>query len=55
MKNKSKYHWDEFNRATYYNRIGFYKTTVERNFVAKQLNNVTKNAKILDIGGAAAE
>ena len=44
------YLWDIENRATYNNRMGKYKTSIESNFLKKY---ITHSQTILDIGGGS--
>ena len=39
-----KYVWDQNNPEGYYNRMGFYKTQIELQFIT---NNLNKNSSIL--------
>ena len=45
-----KYVWDQNNPEGYYNRMGFYKTQIELQFIT---NNLNKNSSILDLGGGS--
>jgi SAM-dependent methyltransferase len=45
------YLWDQFNPSGYYNRMGFYKTKLELDFILQHVN--TNKKVILDIGGGS--
>ena len=45
-----KYVWDQNNPEGYYNRMGFYKTQRELQFIT---SNLKKNSSILDLGGGS--
>jgi SAM-dependent methyltransferase len=45
------YLWDQFNPSGYYNRMGFYKTKLELDFILRHVN--ANKQVILDIGGGS--
>lgn len=46
-----RYLWDKDNPQGYHNKMGFYKTQVELNFIIEQISK--SNSSILDLGGGS--